>query len=66
MSAGRRELPPETFDKPCFDKTSVFCYEGVTFKMEVPGWLRYLIVMTVRVVPNAHRGCPVEQLHLYM
>ena len=34
MSAGRRELPPETFDKPCFDKTSVFCYEGVTFKMD--------------------------------
>ena len=26
------------------------------------GWMRHLIVMTVRVVPNARRGYPVEQL----
>ena len=33
VSAGRCELPPDTFDKPCFDKTSVFCYEG---KIDLP------------------------------
>ena len=44
MSGESRELPLETSDKPCFDKTSALCYEGmvastlcppgVTFKMD--------------------------------
>ena len=44
MSAGCRELSPETFDKPCFESTGVLCCEevialpfcspGVTFRMD--------------------------------
>ena len=63
MSGESRELPLETFDKPCFDKTSALCYEGmvastlcppgVTLKMDctdllpLGGWI------------DANRGQPV-------
>ena len=65
MSAGCRELSPETFDKPCFESTGVLCCEevialpfcspGVTFRMNcrdsklLGGWFTATRDQTVKI-----------------